>query len=62
MGSALYAPMIWKDELLGQVVCATQARNTYAQADLDVLVAFAETATALWIAHDGPTVLRRLPR
>jgi GAF domain-containing protein len=62
MGSALYAPMIWKDEVLGQVVCASQARNTYAQADLDVLVAFAATATALWIAHDGPTFLRRLPR
>jgi GAF domain len=61
MGSALYAPMIWRGELLGQLVCASQARNTYAQADLDVLVAFADVAIALWIAHGGPAFMRTLP-
>jgi hypothetical protein len=60
MGSALYAPMMWKGELLGQLVLASQARYTYAQVDLDVLVTFAEVATALWIAHDGPSFLRSL--
>ena len=60
MGSALYAPMIWKGELLGQIVCASQARHTYEQTDLDVLVAFAETGTALWLAHDGPAFLSRI--
>ena len=60
MGSALYAPMLWKGELLGQLVLASQARYTYAETDLDVLVTFAEVATALWIAHDGPSFLRGL--
>jgi hypothetical protein len=60
MGSALYAPMLWKGELLGQLVLASQARYTYGQVDLDVLVTFAEVAAALWIAHDGPGFLRRL--
>lgn len=60
MGSALYAPMMWKGELLGQLVLASQARNTYAQVDLDVLITFAEVAAALWIAHDGPGFLRGL--
>ncbi len=62
MGSALYAPMIWQGEFLGQIVCASQARDTYQQADLDVLVAFAETAAALWIAHSGPALLGDLAR
>jgi hypothetical protein len=60
MGSALYAPMIWQGEFLGQIVCASQARDTYQQADLDVLITFAETATALWVAQGGPTFLRTL--
>lgn len=60
MGSALYAPMIWKGDFLGQVVVASQARNTYGQVDLDILVTFAKVATALWIAHDGPAFLRSL--
>ncbi len=57
MGSALYAPMIWKGQFLGQLVVASQARNTYSQPDLDILVAYAEVATALWNAHGGPTFL-----
>jgi hypothetical protein len=60
MGSALYAPMLWKGELLGQLVLASQARDTYVETDLDVLVTFAAVATALWIAHDGPSFLRGL--
>ena len=60
MGSALYAPMIWQDALLGQLVLASQARNTYAARDLEALVTFAAVATALWQAHDGPRFLREL--
>lgn len=60
MGSALYAPMRWRGEMLGQLVCASQARDTYRQADLDVLVALADTATALWIAHGGPAFMNIL--
>jgi len=60
MGSALYAPMIWRGELLGQLVCASQARDTYAQPDLDVMVAFAGAATAAWVAHGGPGFIARI--
>jgi hypothetical protein len=60
MGSALYAPMTWKGTLLGQIVVASQARDTYGQRDLDLLVTFAEVATALWWAHGGPAFLETL--
>ena len=60
MGSALYAPMLWRDALLGQLVCASQARNTYEPADLDVLMAFAAAGAALWIAHGGPDFMREI--
>ena len=53
MGSAVYAPMTWKGTLIGQLVLASQARNTYAEPDLHALVTFAGVATALWQAHDG---------
>ena len=57
MGSAVYAPMIWRGEFIGQLVLASQARSTYGQRDLDILATFAEVATALWWAHDGPGFL-----
>lgn len=60
MGSALFAPMTWKGGLLGQLVVASQARNTYDERDLAILITCAETATALWIAHDGPAFLADL--
>jgi hypothetical protein len=60
MGSAMYAPMIWKGRFLGQLVLASQARNTYRQPDLEILIPYAEVATALWVAHDGPAFLRSL--
>ena len=53
MGSALYAPMIWKDKFIGQLLVAAQARNTMRDLDLAVLVAVAKIATAVWIANDG---------
>ena len=60
MGSAMYAPMLWRGDFLGQLVLASQARNTYAEIDLDILVTFAETATAAWCAHGGPAWLATL--
>lgn len=60
MGSAMYAPMIWQRTMLGQLVLASQARNTYDAADLEILVACAGVATALWVAHDGPALLGTL--
>lgn len=60
MGSALYAPMFWRGEILGQIVVAAQARNTFAQADLDALVAAAHFASAYYVASGGPEFLRAL--
>lgn len=60
MGSALYAPMTWRGELLGQLVTASQARHTYAQPDLDAILAFAHVATAVYVAHGGPGFLRTI--
>lgn len=61
MGSAVYAPMTWKGGLIGQLVLASQARNTYAEPDLDALVTFAAVAIALWQAHDGAGFWQRAP-
>lgn len=60
MGSALYAPMTWQGEFLGQLVCASQARDTYQAADLEVLMAFAAVGASLWVAHEGPAFLARI--
>jgi hypothetical protein len=60
MGSALFGPMFWRGELLGQLVTASQARHTYAQPDLDVVEAFAHVAAAVYVAHGGPAFLKTL--
>lgn len=60
MGSAMFAPMHWRGTYDGQLVLASQVRNTYAGPDLDVLVAFAAVAASVWRAHDGPAWLRAL--
>jgi GAF domain-containing protein len=60
MGSALYAPLWWRGELFGQLVLASQARNTYEETDLEILLAFANLAASLWMAHGGPAFLAGL--
>jgi GAF domain-containing protein len=57
MGSALYGPMLWRGRMLGQLVTASQARNTYEPADLEILVCFAHVAAAVFAAHGGPAFL-----
>jgi len=57
MGSAMYAPMFWRGTLVGQLVQASQARHTYGEADLEILLAFAELSAALYMAHGGPAFL-----
>lgn len=59
-GSVVYAPIVWNGEFLGQVICAAQARNVMEDPDLDVLVALANLAAALWVAHEGPQKLRSI--
>ncbi len=62
MGSALYAPMFWRGEMLGQIICAAQARNTFQDIDLDVLCAFAGLAGLAFVAGDGKAWCNALER
>jgi hypothetical protein len=59
-GSAVFAPLMWKNEALGVIVCAAQARNTMGEPDLEAHVAFSHLAAAQWVAHGGADYLRRL--
>lgn len=57
MGSSYYAPLKWKGEMLGQLISGAQARHTYRPIDLEILCAFADVASALWVTHKGPANL-----
>ena len=59
-GSAVFAPLMRQREAIGVIICASQARNTFSAADLEVHVAFSHLASALWIANRGPEYLSRL--
>jgi hypothetical protein len=59
MGSAIYAPLVWRGAFLGQLILAAQARNTMDEGDLAVLCACAPLAAAVWMAHGGPAWLAR---
>lgn len=59
-GSAVFAPLMWGRDALGVIICASQARNTFSEADLEVHAAFGHLAAALWIAHRGPAYLDKL--
>lgn len=59
MGSSIYAPLIWKERFVGQLIMASQARNTFAQQDLEMLRALSSQAVSLWMAMDGPAWLAR---
>ncbi|MSO75326.1 MAG: GAF domain-containing protein [Alphaproteobacteria bacterium] len=60
MGSAMFAPMFRGERLIGQLICAAQARDTFAEGDLDILAAFAPLAASLYVAHGGEAWLRTL--
>jgi hypothetical protein len=54
MGSAVFGPMFWRGQMLGQILTAAQARHTYSVIDLDIFMGFAHMAAAVYIAHGGP--------
>lgn len=56
MGSAVFAPISWKGRFIGQLLTACQARYTYCQKDLEVLIAFSNLAAAIYIANHGDDV------
>lgn len=53
MGSAIYAPMIWQNRFLGQIVMAGRARGTLGTEDFAIMRAAAPLAAAVWIAQGG---------
>jgi len=53
MGSAIYAPMIWQGQFVGQIVLAGRARGTLSLADFSIMRAAAPLAAATWMAQDG---------
>lgn len=57
MGSSLYHPIHAEGALIGQIVAAAQARNTYGPEDLARLAALAHAAALVWQAKDGPAWL-----
>jgi signal transduction protein with GAF and PtsI domain len=59
-GSAVFAPLMWGSDALGVIICASQARHTFNEADLAVHVAFSHLAAAQWMAHTGPAYLNQL--
>ena len=59
-GSSMFAPLLWRDEYLGVLICANAARGTFAERDLAALEAFANLAAAVWIAQGGPAWLASL--
>ncbi len=59
-GSVVYAPIEWNGQFLGQIICAAQARNVMDTPDLDLLVAMARLAGALWVANGGLEHISRL--
>jgi len=62
MGSAIYAPMLWQGQFIGQIITAAQARNTYSQPDRNRTAAMASIAAGLYMAKGGPEWLNRVWR
>lgn len=66
-GSSMFAPLLWRGEYLGVLICANAARCTYGEHDLLAHQAFAGLAAACFVAQGGPEWLveldlRALPR
>lgn len=53
MGSSMYHPIRAGGRMVGQIVAAAQARNTYDAVDLDSLAVLAAVAGLVWAARDG---------
>lgn len=60
MGSSLYAPVFGRRRMVGQIIAAAQARNTMAEADLEVLTILAGIAGLAFAAGGGEAWLRAL--
>jgi len=59
-GSSMFAPLLWRGDYLGVLICANAARGSFRERDLVSLQAFAGLASAVWIAQGGPAWLAAL--
>ncbi len=59
-GSAIYAPIIYKNIFIGQIICASQARNVMKEIDLSILCILSKLASNYWIKLKGKTEIRNL--
>jgi hypothetical protein len=59
-GSVVYGPLMWKKQFLGQIICASQARNVFSAPDLEAHVAFSNAAAIAWVAHGGPDLIKKM--
>jgi hypothetical protein len=57
MKSAVYAPLLWRDGIMGLLIVAANARYTMGEKDLSTLSALSRLAAATWIAFNGPAWL-----
>jgi hypothetical protein len=51
--SSMFAPLLWRGDYLGVLICANAARSTFGERDLVAHQAFAALAAAVWMAHGG---------
>ena len=52
-GSAIYAPILTSGKFIGQIICASQARNVMEEIDLSCLNVLANLASVYWIKKNG---------
>jgi hypothetical protein len=46
--------------MFGQLIAGSQARYSYRPVDLELMCRFAELASSLWHAHNGPDQLAQI--
>ncbi|MEK9944633.1 MAG: hypothetical protein VW999_01465, partial [Alphaproteobacteria bacterium] len=58
--SSLPVPLYCNGELGGQQIAGKPARYSYRPVDLELMCRFADVASLLWHAHDGPDQLAKI--
>lgn len=59
-GSAIYAPIISKNKFIGQIICASQARNVMEEIDLSALCILSKLASCYWTKLKGKLEIKKL--
>ena len=61
-GSAIYAPILINNKLIGQIICASQARNVMEEIDLSALCVLSNLASIYWSKLDGRIEIKKFIR